>query len=106
SPTPSSGGASRRLHGQYNGTTARHVWVDGDLKVTDNTIIARSGDTLVVGAGWTTVTSSFTLESFIGSLWRIYLRLGIMSADWLAAEFASWESPSDFYMVAGPAAGA
>jgi hypothetical protein len=39
-------------------------------------------------------------EMFRGAINLVYLRNGILSAEWLAAEAANWLDPGAFYSVA------
>lgn len=91
-------GARRRLHHTQNGTTNRKLWIDGVLRTTDTGTAQRpatSGETmgLFIGAEDTSAT-----ERVFGSINYVYLRNGELSADWLAAEYASWEQ-AGFYTV-------
>lgn len=82
-------GVRRRLTHTFNGTTDRKIWKDGRLEATDNTVSQRpagTGDTLFVG-----VEDSTPGERFMGLMNYVYLRNGVMSADWLFAEYMNWD---------------
>jgi hypothetical protein len=85
-----------RLNATHDGTTARKLYVNGTA-FTDNTVAQRpsgTGDALYVGAsdGAGTEASSARFNF-------AYIRSGILSADWIAAEASNWVTPSGFYSV-------
>lgn len=90
-------GTRYRLHHTQNGTTDRKVWRNGVVGATDLTVVQRpvTGDAITIGDGLTTGS----LQSFRGQIGYAYLRNGVLSANWLAAEFESWETPASFYAV-------
>jgi hypothetical protein len=86
-----------RVNIVYNSTTARHAYYNGGSKTTDNAITAR-GSTL----GHLVIGSS--LEGNYGEPWRgkvgfAYARPGVLSDDWIAAEYANLNNPSSFYTL-------
>lgn len=91
-----------REHAVYASTTHRKHYVDGALGATDATITQKpggSGDcSLYIGIDDGTETDATRMH---GRLNYIYLRNGELSADWVAAEYESWESPATFYSVVG-----
>lgn len=81
-----------------DGTTQALVYLNGALVLTDNTIAARPAGTpcdLALGASHR--SSGSTPERWQGSLNYAYLRNGLLSAAWAAAEDASWRTPASFY---------
>jgi hypothetical protein len=85
-----------RLAYTHDGTTARKLYVNGTETV-DNTVAQRptSGDTFFCGA-----SRSTGAEPFRGAQNFVYLRDGVLSAEWLAAEADNWLDPGSFYTVA------
>lgn len=74
-----------RQHAAYNGSTARHTWLDGGAKGTDSAITdfsSRGQDTISLGREGP--SNSFIFSGYIG--WA-YLRSGVLSDDWIAAEY-------------------
>jgi hypothetical protein len=91
---PSYVGQRYRVHQAFNGTTDRKMWRQGDLESTDTGTSQRpagTGDTLFVG-----VEDSSPDERFYGLIDYVYLRNGELSADWMKAEFRSWEAQTMF----------
>lgn len=91
---PSNVGSRARIHQRFNGTTDRTLWRQGDLEATDLGTSQRpagTGDTLFVGTEDTDLN-----ERFVGLLNFVYLRNGLLSADWIKTEFYSWESETMF----------
>lgn len=82
-----------RLHGIYNGATEKRLYVNGALSATDNTVsaVGASNDSFCVGEGG--ANSSYHL----GDLGFVYLRLGVLSADWIAAEYLNLSDPGAFF---------
>lgn len=77
-------GQSYRLHAVHDGTTVRRLYVDGVLKNTDNTIVARptsEADCLYIG-----MEDATEAEDFDGRIGFVYLRPDALSSDWIAAE--------------------
>ena len=89
-------GVRKRINYTHNGTTARTLFVDGAQAATGATAQrpGLNGDRLYIGTGVTGSTNSYD-----GKLNYAYLRSGVLSAAWLAAEYASWETPASFYTV-------
>lgn len=73
-------GVPVRLACTYNGSTARQLFINGDLAATDSTIVTKTMDTVVIGGG---SASGANLRGRIGFA---YLRYAVMSADWLNYE--------------------
>lgn len=86
-----------RLNLTKNSTTDRKLWINGSSTTDTTTATRPSGaDTsLFVGRG----TSNVSAELFIGRINFVYLRSGVLSADWLAAETSNWLTPSGFYTI-------
>jgi hypothetical protein len=88
-------GTSYRLHAQYDGTTARHFYRNGQHAITDNTISANTD--------WDTYTLGMEDPSdalpFDGKIAFAYSRPEVLSADYLAAEYSNLNAPSSFYTV-------
>lgn len=96
SPTTLILGETHRHGAVYDGTT-RSLYTNGAL-ANSGSITARDAgfDTFTIGAGDTDTT-----EIFKGHIGFAYLRLEVMSADWLAAEWAMVNSPGTFYTILG-----
>lgn len=90
--TPVARMGSVRLHTTRNNTVERKLYRDGVLVATDVGAVAPNYSSFTIGTGNTT-------SPWWGYTDRAYLRAGVLSADWLAAEVASWETPSSFYTV-------
>jgi hypothetical protein len=75
-------GVPVRLAGRYDGATVRHFFVNGNLEATDSVITSLAMDTLTVGGG----SSSSPGANILGRLSFVYLRLALLSDDWLAYE--------------------
>jgi hypothetical protein len=84
-----------RLAYTHNGTTARKFYVNGTETV-DNTIAQRptAGDTFFCGA-----SRSTGAEPFRGAINFAYLRNGVLTANWLAAEANNCITPLSFYSI-------
>lgn len=85
-----------RVHVVYDGTSARHVYSNGGSKGTDATITGggASADTLFIGAGNTIAT----VEGWRGAIAIAYLRAGVLSDAWVAAEYAALNDPANFVL--------
>lgn len=86
-----------RFHVTHDTTVERRLYRDGAARAIDSGVAQRpggAGDTFFIGA-----ENTDNSAPMYGSLTRIYLREGILSPGWLAAETLSWESPGDFYTV-------
>jgi hypothetical protein len=84
------------IHVAYDGTTARHAWYNGGSKVTDSVITARGADCTFMTVGGERETSA--TNSWRGRTGLCYLREGILSDAWVAAEFANFNDPA-FYSI-------
>jgi hypothetical protein len=94
SPLNPASGTKYRINAAYNGTTARHLWLNGGSKATDNTITAR-GSTLsrmVVGEQ----QADAVLQSWRGLIGFCYCRAGVLSDNWIAAEYSNLNDPATF----------
>lgn len=87
-----------RVNVIYNGTTARHIFINGGTKQTDSTITAApSGlDTLMIGA-----EDADLNEWMYGYIGFVYLRGEVLSDDWIAAEYLNLNTPASFYSITG-----
>jgi hypothetical protein len=87
-------GTSHRINLIYNGTTARHVFYNGGNKATDNTITARGSAIahLVMGSAF----EGGQWESWRGTVGLAYCRIGVLSDDWIAAEYDNLNAPDTF----------
>jgi hypothetical protein len=96
-PTSTGGTVSTlyRAAGVLNNTTDRKLFLNGTLIGTDTGAATRpiSGTKFKIGG------SSGAGEFANAEIGYTYLRNGALTADWLAAEYASWHSPSTFYSV-------
>jgi hypothetical protein len=92
-------GVRRRMHHVQNATTSRIMYRNGVTDATDSGCAQRPAGgsdgtmALFIGAEDTTYG-----ERFRGALNYAYLRNGALTADWLEAEYASWEG-SSFYTI-------
>jgi hypothetical protein len=85
-----------RLNATHDGTTVRKAYVNG-AAFTDNTVAQRPsgvGDALFVGA-----SDSAGNEELAGRVNFAYLRSGVLTDNWIAAESSNWLTPSGFYTV-------
>lgn len=86
-------GTAVRLAATYDGSTARKLYINGSLAGTDNTITSKAMDTLVIGGG------SASGANWRGRIGFAYVRRGLLSADWLAAEYSNLNAPASFYSI-------
>lgn len=81
----------------WNGTTERELFVNGASVGSDATVTQKpggaSGHRLMIGR-------TMTGEPLAGSVGFVYLRSGVLSDAWIAAENASWRTPDTFYTIA------
>lgn len=93
-------GARRRLHHTQNTTVDRKIWLQGAVNGTDTGAAQRpaggSDGAMYLYIGAEDNDHAERFDGKIGGI--IYLRNGVMSADWLAAEQLSWEG-STFYTI-------
>lgn len=88
----------QRVNVAYNGTTARHLWVNGGDKGTDSGITSR-------GTGVSHINIAAPIENDYTAAWigdvggYVYLRESLLSDDWIAAEYDNLNAPSSFYSV-------
>lgn len=85
-----------RVHAVYQGTTSRNIYVDGTLKNIQTTITAVPStlDTLLI-----LMEDDSAAEAWNGNVGFVYLYPGVLSADYLAAEYANLNAPGSFYSV-------
>jgi hypothetical protein len=86
-----------RLVATHHGTTIRRLFVDGVQVGTDSGVAQKPGSP--GDALWIGVEDADLAEEFTGAIQHVYLRSGILSDDWLAAEDDSWRTPETFYSV-------
>ena len=96
---PLTTGVAAHIHAYHNGTSGRGVYHSGAIKISEGTCAARpSGTTrFYVGA-----EDNAPGEEVDGRYRLAYLRLSVLSADWIAAEYASWSTPASFYTANDP----
>jgi outer membrane protein assembly factor BamB len=87
-----------RISGSHNQTTARKLYVNGTLEITDSPISARPTS---VGTSAQFILNGTETASEIGEGYyqNIWLRHEIMSDDWMAADALNMNDPSNFYTV-------
>jgi hypothetical protein len=86
-----------RINFTHNTTVARSLYVNGGNVATDSVVgqfPGGTGDYMFIG-----VESERNIENMNGELGFVYLRSGILSAQWIAAEHANTNSPGTFYSV-------
>lgn len=85
-----------RVHAVYQGTTSRRIYVNGAVKNTQNTITAVPSalDTLRIMSEDTS-----NAELWSGKVGFVYLYPGVLSADWIAAEYDMLNAPGTFCAV-------
>ncbi len=84
------------VHLAYDGTTARHAWYNGGSKITDSVIVARGSDLDFVIFGGERETSD--TNSWRGRIGLCYMRNGVLSDAWIAAEYANYTDAA-FYSI-------
>lgn len=87
----------RRLHMVYNSTTDRKIYADGVQVGVDTGITARpagNGDCVYIGR-----PDNDIAERMTGGVTFFYLKNGVLSEDWIAAEYDNISDPSSFYLV-------
>jgi hypothetical protein len=92
-------GQRYRLNMVHDGTTVRRLYVDGSLDATDNTISARptaTANCLYIG-----IEDAAQAEDHDGEIGLVYLRSGVLSTDWLAAEAESLAPGSPTFCTIG-----
>lgn len=90
-----------RFNATHNGTTARKFYRNG-TPTTDSGVAqlpAGTGDALYIGK-----RDNGTSENWRGAIGFVYLRNGILTDDWIAAESLNLLSPGSFYTTAFTAA--
>jgi hypothetical protein len=85
-----------RLNATHDGTTQRKVYVNG-TGFTDNGVVQKPSN--VGTAVFLGCSDSAENNPTSGRFNFFYLRQGVLSADWIAAESSSWLTPSSFYSV-------
>lgn len=94
--TPSTG-TLYRLHATHNGTTDRKIYRNGGNVQTDSGVAQKpsgSANALYIG-----VENTVSAEDMSGLLGFVYLRSGVLSANWIAAEYSNLNAPGSFYTV-------
>lgn len=88
-----------RVNGTYNGSTGRAEYVNG-VAATQSSITSKlsAGTTGLFGMGAAQSLSSTGLENLTGKVSYAYIRAGVLSAAWIAAEAANWNG-SAFYTL-------
>lgn len=88
-----------RLAATQNGTTSRKLYVDGVEYIKSESLSQRpTGADSHLWIGGSRRASNN--EPFRGAINYVYLRNGVLSAAWLAAEASNWNNPSAFYSSA------
>lgn len=89
-------GTTVRAHLTQDSTVERNVYIAGALNVTDATVgtVPATLDTVVIGT-----EDSSRGELFSGNINSLYLRKGVLTADFIAAETANAASPAAFYTI-------
>lgn len=91
-----------RIHAVYNGTTSRSIYIDGTLRNTQTNITAVPSalDTIRVLS-----EDASNVELWQGTVGYVYLYPGVLSDEWIAAEYANLNDPASFYSVGALDAG-
>ncbi len=96
------GGTARKIGLRRGGAwrvaaAERSVFHNGGNKAVDPTIVAKGStfEHLVIGSN-TYNPSSFDWRGVVGFT---YLRMGILSDSWIAAEYSNLNTPSGFYSI-------
>lgn len=81
-----------RAHATYNGSTRRELFINGTSRGSQTSITAKTGlSDFALG-----FEDSTEGELWIGEIGFAYLRSGILSNDWLAAEYLNLNAPATF----------
>lgn len=93
---------SYRIHAVYNSTSYRKIYIDGTLRNTQNNItaVANSLDAIRL-----LTEDSTNAERLDGTVGYVYLYPGVLSDEWIAAEYANLNDPASFYSVGALDAG-
>jgi hypothetical protein len=94
-PINAATGVWNRMAAVYNGTN-RELFIDGLSRATQSGITARDADFDALSIG---IDDTSLAESFDGDVAFAYVRLGVLSADWLAAEHSMISNPAGFYTI-------
>lgn len=96
SPPAPSTSTDFMMHIAYDGTAARHGWYNGGSKITEPAIRARGADLTFLICG----NERETIDSvpWRGRIGLCYVRDGVLSDAWIAAEFANFNDPA-FYSI-------
>lgn len=89
-----------RINYTHDGTAKREFTIDGTLQFTDVGCAIRPTTSalsqLIIGAS--TASGAALTETFLGRIGGyVYLRPGILTDEWLAAEAANLKAPTSFY---------
>lgn len=89
-------GQSYRVHGVWQGTTARRIYIDGTQRnsAAPITAVPNDLDTIIIGH-----EDADTLERFSGDIGYVYLAPSALSAAWIAAEHSNLNDPANFYSI-------
>lgn len=94
-PVNAATGTWNRVAVVYNGTN-RELYVDGVSRASQSGITARDAGFTAFSVGIDDTTAG---ESFDGDMAFAYIRHGVMSAAWLAAEHSMLSNPAGFYTI-------
>lgn len=94
-----SSGTDVRVHGVWDGTATKKLYLDGSIDSTDSTMssIGGSNDTFNVG------NNGKSGGAWHGDIAFVYLRLEAMSANWISAEVDNQDNHATFYSLAAEA---
>lgn len=89
----------------FNTTAGSVIYVNGSSDATDGNAAGnnvRASNTTALGVRY--VSPSFNRDPYVGDLGGVRLRLGALSADWLADEYTNQNTPTTFYTAAAVSA--
>lgn len=84
-----------RFHMQYDGSTGRYLYANGELIASQAGITSRTGFTSVNFGR----DDADELEIYTGEIGFGYLRSGLLSADWIAAEYLMISDNEEFLSI-------
>ena len=94
-PVNAATGTWNRVAVVYNGTN-RELYIDGVSKASQSGITARDAGFTAFSVG---IDDTSAAESFDGDMAFAYIRHGVLSAAWLAAEHSMLSNPAGFYSI-------
>jgi len=94
-PVNAATGTWNRVAVVYNGTN-RELYIDGVSKASQSGITARDAGFTAFSVG---IDDTSAAESFDGDMAFAYIRHGVLSAAWLAAEHSMLSNPAGFYTI-------